>query len=263
LKILERFSESFIHAHMTFKTKGIILRTIKYGETSLVVTMFTELFGIQTYMVNGVRSAKRSGNKAAMYQPAAILELEVYHNEMKSMQRIKEANWGHLYDRVFSDVIKNSVALYMVELLHKTLKQPEKNEDLYYFCEDALIELDKAANDVSANFPLYYSLHLMQFFGFRIADLPRSLEGSEEIYLDLREGSFSANQPSHTNFLQGKSAAITAELLRIMQPSELSQLKLNKQIRRELLLSYLDYYALHIQDFGTMKTIKVLHEILS
>ena len=52
---------------MTHKTKGIVLRTVKYGETSLVVIMFTELFGIQTYMVNGVRSAKKIQQKQIIF----------------------------------------------------------------------------------------------------------------------------------------------------------------------------------------------------
>ena len=79
---------------MIHKTKGIVLRTVKYGETSLVVTIYTELFGVQTYMVNAARTTKRTGNKAAMFQPAAILGLEVYHNDQKAMQRIKECSWA-------------------------------------------------------------------------------------------------------------------------------------------------------------------------
>src|SRR6188768_3866018 len=101
---------------MTHKTKGIVLRAIKYGETSLVVTVFTELFGIQTYMVNGARSSKRSGSKAAMYQPSSLLDMEVYHYEQKSMQRIKECSWSYLQHHTQSSVVKNSIALFMMEL---------------------------------------------------------------------------------------------------------------------------------------------------
>ena len=67
---------------MTHKTKGIVLRLTKYGETSVIVAIFTELFGIQTYMVNGVRSTKKSSSKANLFQPGAILDLIVYHNEL-------------------------------------------------------------------------------------------------------------------------------------------------------------------------------------
>ena len=106
---------------MIHQTKGIVLRTIKYGETSVVVNIFTELFGIQSYLVNGVRSSGKT-LKANFFQPASILEMEVYHNELKNLQRIKEFKWNYLYKNILNDVVKNSVALYMIELLQKCLK---------------------------------------------------------------------------------------------------------------------------------------------
>ena len=248
---------------MTHKTKGIVLKTVKYGETSLVVTIFTELFGIQTYMINGVRTSKRPGSKAILYQPTAILEMEVYHNEQKAMQRIKECTWSVVYQHILSHVVKNSIALYMVELLYKSLKQPEENPTLFYFCEDALTQLDAAEPQIAANFPLYFTLHLTDFFGFKINNnQPRRID-EENYYVDLVEGNFTDEQPIHPHFMQGENAAITAELLNIMQLHELDQLKLNSSKRRELLLKYQDYYALHIQDFGHLKTLQVLHEVLS
>ena len=97
------------------KTKGIVLRVVKYGETSLIVTMFTELFGLQSYLINGVRtSTKKGSGKANLFQPTAILELVVYHNELKQLNRIKEFRWAYLYEHVFSDVPKNAVALFMI-----------------------------------------------------------------------------------------------------------------------------------------------------
>ena len=248
---------------MTHKTKGIVLRTVKYGETSLVVTMYTELFGVQTYMLNAVRTTKGTGNKAAMFQPAAILEMEVYHNDQKNMQRIKEYNWAFLYQHILSDVVKNSIALYMVELLYKTLKQPEANSNLFYFCEDALMQLDAAEKNIAANFALFFSLHLADFFGFKINVRNINNIAIENLYLDLRDGDFVSAQPTHPNFIHGHYAAVTAELLKIRIPTELDQLKLNQQTRRALLLKFQDYYALHIHDFGQMKTLQVLHEVLS
>src|SRR3954468_9105600 len=155
---------------MTHKTKGIVLRTIKYGETSVVVNIFTELFGVQTYMVNGVRTAKRSSAKANHFQPGAILDMVVYHNDQNQMQRIKEFKWDFLFQHVLSDVIKNSITLYIVELLQKCLKQPEQNTELFYFCEDILIGLDTADKGAMANFALYFSLQLTHFFGFKMND---------------------------------------------------------------------------------------------
>ena len=243
---------------MTHKTKGIVLRGIKYGETSLVVTIFTELFGIQTYMVNGVRTSKKSASKANHFQPTAILDLVVYHSENKSMQRIKEFSWSSLYSKLLSDVIKNSIGSFMAELLHKCLKQPEPNADLFNFCEASLLELDQANKIVAANFALFFTLHLTHFFGFRMTD---NFSAGNAV-LDLQEGSFIDHQPTHPYFIDGKNAELTAQLLKVMQPYELEEFKLNQEIRRILLIRYLEYYVLHMHDFGQMKTLMVLHEVL-
>jgi DNA repair protein RecO (recombination protein O) len=247
-------------------TKGIVLRTVKYGETSVIVTIFTELFGVQSYLVNGVRTfSKKGSGKANLFQPSAILDMVVYHSELKQLQRINEFRWSHLYQHILSDVKKNAVALFMVELLIKCLKQPEEHSDLFHFVEDAFLHLDESSETVTANFPLYFALHLPVFFGFRIP--PNPLKGafkdSENLYLDLREGSFETKQPDHPYFIEGKQATITAELLMVMQPEELEEIKLNHDFRRNLLYVFEKYYALHIQDFGTLKTLPVLREILS
>ena len=242
------------------KTKGIVLRVVKYGETSLIVTIFTELFGLQSYIVNGVRtSTKKGAGKANLFQPAAILDLVVYHNELKHLNRIKEFRWSCLYKHIFSDVPKNAVALFMVELLTKCLKQPEANSELFEFCEDAFIHLDESDDAVMANFPLFFAMHLPAFFGLRISDN----FSNETPVLDLQEGTFVAKHPDHLHFLEGKQAEVTSELLKIMQPEELEQVKLNHDFRRQLLFAYETYYRLHIQDFGVMKTLPVLREIIS
>jgi len=243
---------------MTHKTRGIVLRTTKYGETSLVVTAYTELFGTQTYMVNGVRSSKKTGAKANLFQPAALLDLVVYHHENKAMQRIKEFSWAYLYDNLLHDVIRNSMASYLVELMGKSLKQPENNSDLFLFCEHALQWLDKSPLPEALNFPLYFTLQLSGFLGFRMTDNYDETHG----ILDLQEGCFTVSEPVHPHFITGENAAFTSHLLKVMHPGELAELKLNRQQRRGLLLRYLDYFSLHMADFGQMKTLTVLHEVL-
>jgi DNA repair protein RecO (recombination protein O) len=242
------------------KTRGIVLRTIKYGETSLIVTIFTELFGIQSYLVNGVRTSSRKGpGKANLFQPAAILELTAYHNDLKNLQRLREFQWGILYQHLFFDVLKNAVALYMVELLQKCLKQPEPNPDLYYFVEDALVSLDAAGGRVLANLPLFFTLHLASFFGFSIEDI----YSTQTPFLDLQEGRFVAEHPQHPYVLEDALSYTTAQLLRTRQPQELQELALNQETRRTLLQAYRTFYALHVPDFGELRTLAVMQTVLS
>jgi DNA repair protein RecO (recombination protein O) len=245
---------------MLFHTKGIVLRTVKYGETSVIVLVYTELFGIQSYLVNSVRTSSKKGpGKASLFQPAALLDLTVYHNELKNLQRIKEFKWSFLYQQVLSDIWKNAVALFMVELLQKAIKQPEPNADLFQFMEDAFIHLDESPAAVVANYPLYFSLHLAGILGFRFTDD----YDTDYPYLDLQEGAFVNEHPHHPYFLEGMYSYTTSELLKVQQPYELSEIKLNQETRRKLLQAYETFYVLHVPDFGKLKTLAVLQEVLS
>ena len=224
------------------------------------MTIFTELFGVQSYIINGVRtSSKKSQGKASLFQAAAILDLVVYHNEIKNLQRIKDSRWSVLYQHIFSDIPKNAVAMFMVELLTKCLKQPEANPELFYFIEDAFLHLDNSDENVMANFPLFFAIHLAVLLGFRIDDN----YDEQHTVLDLMEGNFVSTAPDHSNYLEGKQAWISSQVLKMQQPAELKELKLNSTFRRSLLQAYETFYAVHVQDFGSLKTLPVLKEILS
>lgn len=244
---------------MTHKTKGIVLKTVKYGETSLIVHVYTELFGIQQYIMNGVRTVPKKGHaRANLFQPAAILDLVVYHNELKNLQRIREFKWAFVYQHLFFDIFKNSVALFMIELLHKSLKQPEANEHLFNFVEDALLHLDTADAAVVANFPLYFALQLSAFYGFKFSD-----RYSEDLHiLDLKEGEFVMERPAHDFVLEGDYSVLTSQLLKVMHPDDLRLIKLNRESRRVLLHAYETFYRLHVQEFGSLRTLPVLEEVL-
>jgi DNA repair protein RecO (recombination protein O) len=242
----------------THKTRGIVLKTTKYGETSLVVTILTELFGVQTYLLNGVRSSKKAGAKANYFQPTAILDLVVYHSPNKAMQRIKEFTWAHIYANNLTQVVKNSVASFLVELMFKCLKQPESNVEIYFFCESALIDLDTATERVVANFPLFFSINFPFFLGFKISDT----YNQEQNILDLNEGVFTSELPAHSYFARQEVAQLLAQLLKVMHPIELNELALNQTTRRQLLQVIHMYYKLHIPEFGEIKTLKILQEVL-
>lgn len=245
---------------MTHKTKGIILRTIKYGETSIITTAYTELFGIQSYIVKGVRqSSKKCSAKGIYFQPAAILDMVVYHNELKNLNFIKEYQWGYLYEQVLFDVVKNTVAMYMVEMLQHSIKQPEANPELFYLIHDTLKQLDKGSPTLTANLPLYFSLHLANELGFRM----NGEFSPQTPYLDMQEGQFVKHVPIHSYFIEKDLAAATSQLLSVNFYNDLEDLSLSRNIRKELVRVYQNYIALHVQDFGELKTLPVLQQIFS
>lgn len=243
-----------------YKTKGIILRTLKYGETSIITTAYTELFGIQTYIVKGVRqSSKKSQGKANYFQPSAILEMEVYHNTLKNLQFIKNYSWAHLYNHILFDVVKNSVANYIIELVQHGLKQPEANPELFYLIEDTLKQIDNGSSTLVSNLPIYFTLHLSSELGFQI----QGNYSEETPILDLKEGFFVATTPLHPYYVEGSSAAAISSIHSIQFYNDLENIKLNRNTRRLLLQHLQQYMALHIADFGELKSLTVLQEVLS
>ena len=240
-------------------TKGIVMRTVKYGETSIVASIFTELFGVQQYMVNGVRSSKK-GNamSASLFQPGNHLDMVVYQNERSSMQRIKESRQGIRFNDLFSDVTKNAVLLFMVELLQKCIKQPDPHPELFQFLEDVLHGLDKATPYQTANIPVFFTFHLTHFFGLRLSD-----DYSEtNVVLDLQEGSFIPAPPMHVHFVEKPHSECIAFILRILSVEDLDQIKLNREIRNELLDAGMQFFALHVPPFGVMRSLPVLRTLM-
>lgn len=245
---------------MTHKTKGIVLRTVQYGETSVITTVYTELFGLQSYIVKGVRQAtKKTQTKQMYFQPAAILEMEVYHNNLKNLQFIKEYKWAYLYNKILFDVTRNAIAQFMIELFQYAIKQPEANPELFYLLEGSLHEADKDSDTVAANLPLYFVLHLATESGFQL----QGNYTAETPVLDLKEGIFIEAEPSHSNYITGFTAEVISKIQHIHFYNQLENIKLNRQMRSEILNALLQYISFHITDFKELKSLPVLKEVLA
>jgi len=208
-------------------------------------------------MVNGVRTSGKSA-KAHFFQPSSLLEMQVYHNELKNLQRIKEVKWSSLYKNVLSDVIKNSIALFMVELLQKTLKQPETNENLFHFCEDAFLHLDVAEKEITANFAVYFSIRIAQISGF---SLQNNYSEKRNIF-NIKEGDFVEENLADAEFITPQLSRDFSEMLKAIHPNDLSEIKMNGKTRSSMLKIMESFYAWHIPEFGKMKTLNVLSAIL-
>ncbi|ATL46858.1 DNA repair protein RecO [Chitinophaga caeni] len=243
---------------MLHKTPGIVLRTVKYGEASVIVSVFTELFGLQSYIVNGARSGKPKSAKGNLLQPGNILDLVVYHQEQKNIQRISEFKLAYIYTNLHVNIVKNTVALYMVELLQKSLKQPESQPSLYYFVSNSLQLLDQANANTAANIPLYFTLKLASHLGFGI----NGHFSNYSPFLDMQEGTFTDLPPHHSHHLDALHSEITDRFLRVQTTVELEGISLNKDRRRILLYRYLDFFKLHMPDFTELHSPPILHEIL-
>ena len=243
---------------MLHNTKGIVLRVTKYGDTSIIMTAYTELFGVQQYMVKGVRvTSKKGANKGVFYQPAAILQMEVYHAPMKSLQMVKDVSWDYVYQNVYSDVLRNAVALYIVEVLQQTM-QPEPHPEMFYLIEDTFKQLDKGGAGLVSNLPIYFLIHLSQTMGFGL----QGKYSTDTPILDIKEGEFVAKPPAHPYYLEAQTAQVASTFLEVQFYNDLETISLSGAQRKKILELFQLSLSWHYKKFSEIKSLPILQSIL-
>jgi DNA repair protein RecO (recombination protein O) len=241
---------------MLHSTKGIVLRSVKYGDTSIIVSIYTELFGIQSYIVNGVRTERKSANKANIYQPATLLDIVVYHHPNKNLQRIKEARVYYLYNSIQQSAMKNAIAIYMAELIWKTTSEPETNQELFDYFEHSFCLIDEKSERLLVDFPIQFTIELAHQLGFGM-QAPAHID---EILFDVNIGRFVLDDDyPHSQLISKEHSAMLATFL---QTNE-RVLSLNQTKRQELLAICIQYLRLHIPQMGELKSPDVLHAVMS
>ncbi|ASU33574.1 DNA repair protein RecO [Mucilaginibacter xinganensis] len=240
---------------MLHKTRGIVFKTTDYGESSVVVQVFTEKFGLQSYMVNGAKKPKAKISRN-MLQPLHLLDLVVYHKETGNVQRIKELKNSPLLQTIPYDVIKSSLAMFLNEVLYKAVKQQSADERLFDFVFSAIEWLDHQTEGL-ANFHLLFLIRLTRYLGF----YPDRYLAGEADYFDLKNGIFSKYKPDSVLYL---SPPHTQNFTKLLQSTfeNIAAVKLSNDERRYLISKLLEYYALHIEGFGNIKSHEVLEEVL-
>ena len=220
---------------MLSKTRGIVFRFTKYGETSIIVNIFTESFGLQSYIVNGVRSSS-PGSRIALYQPLTLLDLVVYHRETANINRIKEVKCAHPFHSITMDVRKSTIGMFMVEVMNKAIKEQSHAGDVFDFLFNSIVALDMTEDDVE-NFHLIFLLRLSRYLGF---------------------GASRANE-----IVGGRMTDVETEtnLDQLLKSGFENTPRFTRTDRNTLLDLLLKFYSDHIDTFGDMKSVAVLREI--
>lgn len=239
---------------MDIKTRGIVLQTIKYSESSVIVKVFTERMGLVSYIVKGVRSA-RSTSKAALLRPLTMLEMDVTHRENKGLQNIKEYKRAYNYRSLPFDTMKSSIALFVLEVIAKSLKEHDAHEDMFEFVYECFCHLDEI-EVMDNDFHLKFLVHYAAYMGFA----PHGQYSEETPYFDMQEGCFTHHTTISSLILSRSSSQLISTLVScsMLQPLDI---RLNRQIRRDMLHHLLKYYSLHLEGFTGLRSPEVLEMI--
>jgi DNA repair protein RecO (recombination protein O) len=237
---------------MLVKTKAIVISSLKFQEKSLIVKCFTQSDGLKSYFVPSAYSGKKSNQKIAYFQPLTILEIEANHKNKGTLEHFKEIKLATAYQTINTDIVKSTIVIFLSEMLHHSIQEEEKNEDLFTFLETALIWLD--THEETSNFHLILLLEITKFLGFY-----PDISEIEWNFFEMTEGVFAPFQgisclSEHETFLFKKLINLKFD----------SDQKVFAGIERQILLKILlDYYSIHLDGFKKPKSLDVLKEVFS
>jgi DNA repair protein RecO (recombination protein O) len=242
---------------MLLSTRGIVFRTIRYGETSIIADIFTEAHGLHTFIGGGVRTAK-SKMPFGLFQPMMVVDLVSYFRpDEGALNRLKEVKASVVYRQIPFDLKRGTIAMFMAEICQKTIRESEENGPLFDFLLDTLLYLDTTTHPV-ANVHLHFLLQLSAFLGFQ-PEVPDNAN-HEPLFFDQKEGVFSPEKRLHS--AEALESALLIQLLQI--PLDIChELPLNRAERKNLLQQLLLFYGLHVPGLTTINAVEVLETVWS
>jgi len=238
----------------TYKGRGVVLHTLKYGDSSMVAYLLTDVGGRRSYMVQGVRSRSGRGSKLALFQPMFPVEFEGLESSRQQMHRFREVRTAFSLQSLPFEVRKSTMALFMAEVLYRLVRESEPNEALFDFVWGSVGALDAMQEGV-ANFHLWFLAGLSRFLGF--------CPGNEYMpgaWFDIREGLFTPVQPAHTECMTRECARILRDLM-ACDVRELDAIGLNRTQRVEFLNAMLVYFGYHLDAVSAVQSVRILREV--
>jgi DNA repair protein RecO (recombination protein O) len=239
---------------MISKSRAIILHVVKYSETSIIVTLYTEEYGRQAFMVNGVRSAK-SKQKPVVFQPLYLLEIESYQKANRDIQRLKEYRVFPVYNSIPFDIVKSSISMYLAELMYKVISNEEADSALFDFINDSMLCFDQMEKCYT-NFHLWFTINLMQYLGIQ----PENNFSNHNKWFDLKNGRFVSERPLTLDTPDIEESYHISKLLGL-KFNQLEEFTINGIQRFRILKVINEFYRYHFDGLGELKSLKVLNEI--
>lgn len=237
---------------MIKKTRGIVLHTTKYGDSSLVVHCYTEQAGRQTFMVKGVRKSRKQ-NRSNLFQPLFILDFEVYYKASREIQLVKEVSRAVPLNSLPYDITKSTQAIFMAEVLYRVLKEEESNPVLAQFLISTIQYLD-AMEEASADFHILFLFQLSRHLGF----YPQNNFGEGSLYFNLASGQFKAHFGDPELYLTERTSELWSRYLRV----DLQSVKkegFNGSQRKIILDNLVRFYKYHVTGMGEIRSLEILH----
>lgn len=237
---------------MLLSSESIVLQSFKYSESNLIVHLFIQKLGRVSCMVNGIGS-KKSKNKAVFFQPFTLLEFEIDYRSNRELQKIKDIRIIDPIHAIRANIVKNTMTIFLGEVLSKTLKEEGEFNALYSFIKTSILYLDHQTEQYS-NFHLLFLMGLWKHLGIA----PNNNFSSENTYFDISKGRYISFE---NNFTINAHTSKAISLLLQSSYDTAHQIVIHKGARTQVLDAIVLYYSYHIANFGTVKSYAVLKDL--
>ncbi|MEX0988627.1 MAG: DNA repair protein RecO [Bacteroidales bacterium] len=241
---------------MLQKTRAIVLHALRYGDSSLIVHAFTEAWGRKTFILKGVRKSKKS-NRSGMFQPLYLLNLDVAYRDNRDMQWIREASFMHTVPGFNQNVVKSAQALFIGEVLMKTIREEERNPDLFGFLVHSIVHFN-TLEKTSPSFHIIFLFKLSRYLGFQ----PNNNYSDLNIFFNTDSGLFSSH-PDSTDLALEKLLGKHWKACFSCDYQSADQEFNNQHTRNIFLDSLLQFYRVHHHSMKELKSLEVLRAIFS
>ncbi len=238
----------------SYKGRGVVLHTLKYGDSSMIVYLLSDVGGRKSFIVRGVRSKRGRGSKAAIMQPMFPIEFEGVQAINSQLERFKEVRAAVTLQNTPFDVRKSTIALFMAEILYRLIRESEPNKALFDFVWGSTLALDAIEQGV-ANFHLWFLAKLAMMLGFQPGN--QYVEGA---FFDIREGLYVSQKPPHTYYIDQQSSRVLRDMIQC-DVQHLGEVGLNREQRANFLNSMVLYFDYHLDAMSSIQSIRVLREV--
>ena len=236
------------------RSAGIVLSTIRYSDSSVIARIYTRKNGLLTFMVR-TGKGKTALQKLGLLQPLSIVNIWFKDDDRKSIKSLTSIERAESLNEIPFDTVKTCIALFMAEVIGRSIHEEETNEKMFHFLTESILSLDRSKSEVS-NFHLSFMIEFSRHLGF----YPHQRNNNEPFF-DLMEGEFLFAEPIHPHVLSGKALEGLHRLMLGHDGTE--HIKIGNETRRILLQKVIDYYRLHLHGMKEITSHKVLEEVLS
>ena len=236
------------------KLRGIVLNTIRYSDKHNIVHIYTDGRGLMSFAVpQGRTNSARMRN--AMLMPLSLIDLEAGVRNGRDLSILREVRRNYPLATIYSDPMKNAIALFISELLAHVIQEPEGNAYLFSYIEQSVKLLEELPGQI-ANFHICFLYHLGAHLGIQ----PNIESYRSGYWFDMTDGVFVPAAVRGHALLQPQEAQVI-HLLSRMTFSNMSVFRFNREERNRMLDVIINYYRLHNAAIGTLRSPDILKQL--